>query len=38
MLGGLSAMLDLRYPGIGIEAVSLTLARSLCFWCCIGRA
>ena len=24
MLGGLSAMLDLRYPGIGIEAVSLT--------------
>jgi uncharacterized YccA/Bax inhibitor family protein len=24
MLGGLSAFLDLRYPGIGIEAVSLT--------------
>ena len=24
MLGGLSAVMDLRYPGIGIEAVSLT--------------
>ena len=24
VLGGLSAMLDLRYPGIGIQAVSLT--------------
>ena len=26
MLGGLSAVMDLRYPGIGIEAVSLTFS------------